>query len=138
ADQLQALSAPDALFLTIEPVESGPAASSADAAGATTDAEILWYCVRLSSLDRSATVVEHRNQITRDRLHRVLSEIDAIGSDVDAPAVTTLQRLARCGSQLGDDLLYGISDRLAEVEPTEGRAVHLVLQIPRELMRYPW
>ena len=49
-----------------------------------------------------------------------------------------LQQLARCGSLLGDDILYGISDQLAEVTPTEDRAVHLVLQMPRELMRYPW
>ena len=138
ADQLQALSAPDALFLTIEPVEGPPGASAAGPEVATGDSEILWYCIRLSSLDRSATVVEHRNQITRARLRRVLAEIDTIGSDVDAPPERTLQRLARCGSQLGDDLLYGISDRLGEVEPVEGRAVHLVLQIPRELMRYPW
>jgi hypothetical protein len=138
ADQLQALSAPDALFLTIEPVEGPPAAAPAGTDAAAGDTEILWYCVRLSSLDRSATVVEHRNQITRDRLERVLLEIDKIGGDVDAPPATTLQRLARCGSQLGDDLLYGISDHLGEVEPTENRAVHLVLQIPRELMRYPW
>jgi hypothetical protein len=94
--------------------------------------------VRLSSLDRSATVVERRNQVTRARLARVLEEIDTIGADVNAQPARTLQRLARCGSLLGDDILYGISDHLGDLKPTDDRAQHLVLQMPRELMRYPW
>jgi CHAT domain-containing protein len=94
--------------------------------------------VRLSSLDRSTTVVERRNQITRARLDRVLQEIGEIGGDVDAQPSRTLQRLAQCGSLLGDDVLFGISDHLGDLKPTEDRAVHLVLQLPRALMRYPW
>jgi CHAT domain-containing protein len=35
-------------------------------------------------------------------------------------------------------VLFGISEHLSEVKPTEDRAVHLVLQMPRPLMRYPW
>jgi CHAT domain-containing protein len=92
----------------------------------------------LSSLDRSATVVERNNQITRARLSKVLEEIGEIGNDVDAQPIRTLQRLARCGSLLGDDVLFGISDHLAEPTPSGDRAVHLVLQMPRSLMRYPW
>ena len=68
----------------------------------------------------------------------MLAEIDNIGAAVEAPPEQALQQLARCGSLLGDDILYGISDQLAEVMPAEDRAVHLVLQMPRELMRYPW
>jgi CHAT domain-containing protein len=49
-----------------------------------------------------------------------------------------LERLCRCGSLLGDDILYGISDHLAEIQPSGDRDMHLVLQMPRELMRYPW
>jgi hypothetical protein len=144
ADQLRALSAPDALFLTIDPDDDEPAALRPAAAPdhpsdqRSPSDPIVSYCVRLSSLDRSATVVERRNQITRARLERVLAEIDTIGSDVTAQPVQTLQRLASCGSLLGDDILYGISDQLGDLEPSEDRAVHLVLQMPRELMRYPW
>jgi CHAT domain-containing protein len=137
ADQLKALSAPDALFLTIEPWDPADAIDGQTAVRDSDD-PIASYCVRLSSLERSASVLERKNQVTRQRLERVLKDIDHIGSDVDAQPVTTLQRLARCGSLLGDDILYGISDRLSEIEPTEDRAVHLVLQVPRELMRYPW
>jgi hypothetical protein len=140
ADQLRALSAPDALFLTIEPIdvaaEAGPR-GSAPAAGSPDD-PIISYCVRLNSLDRSSAVLERRNPVTRERLERVLTEIDAIGADTDAPPERTLQRLTRCGSVLGDDILHGISDRLAEVTSNDGRPVHLVLQVPRALMRYPW
>jgi hypothetical protein len=144
ADQLRALSAPDALFLTIDPADDEPvsqaSASNAvqPAAGRTSDDPIVTYCVRLSSLDRSTTVVERRNQITRQRLERVLAEIGEIGGDVDAQPARTLQRLSECGSLLGDDVLFGISDHLGDVKPTEDRAVHLVLQMPRALMRYPW
>ena len=143
AAQLRALSAPDALFLTIDP-DDEPAANGARPETSHAAAEqdpadaIVSYCVRLSSLDRSATVVEKRNQITRARLERVLAEIDNIGTAVEAPPEQALQQLARCGSLLGDDILYGISDQLAAVTPAEDRAVHLVLQMPRQLMRYPW
>jgi hypothetical protein len=136
ADQLRALSAPDAQFLTIQP-EDLAMAGGAPAPRRGDDA-IASYCVRRSSLERSATVLERKNQVTRKRLERVLDEIGNIGSDVTAQPVATLQRLARCGSLLGDDILYGISDRLSEIKPTEDRAVHLVIQVPRELMRYPW
>ena len=68
----------------------------------------------------------------------MLEEIENIGAAVEAAPAQALQQLARCGSLLGDDILYGISDHLAEVTPAEDRAVHLVLQMPRELMRYPW
>lgn len=136
AGQLQALSAPEAIFLTIEPDGTTPGCEMA--APSDSDASIVPYCVRLSSLDRSSTVIERRNPVTSARLAQVLAEIDAIGGDVTAQPVRTLQRLKRCGSLLGDDLLYGISDRLAEVQPVDGRFPHLVLQMPRDLMRYPW
>ncbi len=138
------LSAPDALFLTIDPADDDPVprAGASDPAHLPahrkSDDTIVNYCVRLSSLDRSATVVERNNQITRARLSKVLEEIGNIGGDVDAQPVRTLQRLARCGSLLGDDVLFGISDHLAELRPSGDRAVHLVLQMPRALMRYPW
>jgi CHAT domain-containing protein len=135
ADQLRALSAPDALFLTIHPDD---ASSGAEEPSRRRGDSIVSYCVRLSSLERSAAVLERKNNVTRERLERVLTEIGRIGSDVDAKPEATLEQLARCGSLLGDDILYGISDRLSEIKPTEDRAVHLVIQVPRELMRYPW
>jgi CHAT domain-containing protein/cysteine peptidase C11 family protein len=142
ADQLRALSAPDALFLSIEPVDTSlhkfGATPPAGAAPPAADEAIVSYCVRLNSLDRSATVVEHRNPVPRERLERVLTEIDAIGSNTGAEAASTLERLASCGSLLGDHILYGVGERLAEVASQDGRPIHLVLQMPRELMRYPW
>jgi hypothetical protein len=109
-----------------------------DATYAAYEDPVGMYCVRLSSLDRSATVVERDNPVTRARLERVLVEIDRIGAAVNPNPAEALDRLARCGSLLGDDILYGISDHLSEVKPSGGRPVHLVLQVPRELMRYPW
>jgi hypothetical protein len=136
AGQLHALSAPDAQFLTIQPGDASASGGVEPARGGGDS--IVSYCVRLSSLERSAAVLERKNNVTRERLERVLTEIGRIGSDVDAPPEATLQQLARCGSLLGDDILYGISERLSEITPTEDRAVHLVIQVPRELMRYPW
>ncbi len=150
ADQLRALSAPNAVFLTIEPdygetegddADPGAAEPSASRAAGGTKDPIAMYCVRLSSIDRSATVVEKRNPITRERLERVLKEMDEIGlaSGKDAQQASRIvQRLARCGSLLGDDILHGVSEQLAEVASPDGRPVHLVMQMPRELMRYPW
>ncbi len=139
AGQLRALAAPDAIFLTIQQDDAmGTETASGDHPPADPDDPIASYCVRLSSLDRSATAIERRNPVTRSRLERVLSELDGIGSDVDAPPERTLERLCRCGSLLGDDILFGISDHLADIQPSGDRSVHLVLQMPRELMRYPW
>ncbi|MEO7136027.1 MAG: clostripain-related cysteine peptidase, partial [Vicinamibacterales bacterium] len=78
AAQLSALSTPNALFLTIDP-RNGEAADDHERPEGRPQEDgdaIVSYCVRLSSLDRSATVVEKRNQITRARLERVLAEID--------------------------------------------------------------
>lgn len=144
AEQLRALSAPDALFLTIDPSDDDAALHPSGSMPGhrppqrNPDDPIVTYCVRLSSLDRSTTVVERRNQITRARLDRILEDIGEIGGDVNAQPSRTLQRLAQCGSLLGDDVLFGISDHLGDVKPTGNRAVHLVLQLPRALMRYPW
>jgi hypothetical protein len=142
ADQLRALSAPDALFLSIEPIDTSlhapGARSAARSAASVGDEAVVSYCVRLNSLDRAATVVERHNPVPRERLERVLKDIDAIGSDPTADPASALERLAACGSLLGDDILYGIGERLAEVASSDGRPVHLVLQMPRELMRYPW
>ena len=138
ADQLQVLSAPNALFLTIEPAADDGVPDERSTGTDPAPDPVTSYSVRLASLDRSSLVVEHRNLITRERLEGLLAEIDAIGADVTADPVLTVQRLARCGSLLGDDVLYGVSEYLAEVEPQRGRLAHLVIQMPRELMRYPW
>ena len=131
ADQLRALSAPDALFLTIEPDDDEPQEDIDD--------PVASYCVRLASLDRSATLLERRNKVSRQRLDRVLREMDAVGAAGTAqPPAETVQQLTRCGSLLGDDILHGISDDLAALGTSADRPVHLVLQLPREMMRYPW
>ena len=146
ADQLRALSAPDAVFLTIEPDydadDDGADGGPVDSRRSTDRRDpIAMYSVRLSSIDRSATVVEKRNPITRERLERVLKEMDEVGlasgKDAQQPS-RIVQRLARCGSLLGDDILHGVSEQLAEIKAHDGRPVHLVMQMPRELMRYPW
>ena len=128
ADQLRALSAPDALFLSIEPVDTSLQAlgTGSGAARSTSgdDDAVVSYCVRLNSLDRSATVVE-RNPVPRERLERVLKDIDAVGGDPAADPKAALERLACCGSLLGDDILYGIGERLAEVVSSDGRPIHL-------------
>ncbi len=150
ADQLRALSAPDAVFLTIEPdydthtpAPEGEDEETEDSGRSSADPRdpIAHYSVRLSSIDRSATVVEKRNPITRERLERVLKEMDEVGlaSGTDAQQPSRIvQRLARLGSLLGDDILHGVSEQLAEIKSHDGRPVHLVMQMPRELMRYPW
>ena len=130
ADQLRALSAPEALFLTIEPDQDDDE---------NVDDPVTSYCVRLSSLDRSAMLLECRNKVSRRRLDRVLRDMNAVGAaGVEQQPAETVQQLIRCGSLLGDDILHGVSDDLAALATTGDRPVHLVLQLPREMMRYPW
>ena len=126
ADQLRALSAPDALFLTIDPADDDPCCAarrrirrSTRGRSASRTIPIVSYCVQavlarpIGDGRRAAQPGHPRAAGARARRRST-----TIGSDVDAQPVRTLQRLARCGSLLGDDILYGISDQLAELTPT--------------------
>lgn len=159
ANNLAALSAPTALVLAVEPDtcpegdETGPdgagrgenarRAADRDTPARGSMGRIGHYTVRLSSVVRSATILERKNPVNLDRLDAVLRAIDSAGDDPEAEPDALARRLARYGSVMGDDLLFGLGERLekewrAQMDVTPGRLPHLVLQLPRELMRYPW
>ena len=133
--QLQVLSAPPALYLSIEPVVA-PGRRSSEAG--SRKSPVVEYRVRLSSLDRSATIVDSHCQVSAAGLRKALTTADTLLSEYWTRTPKALDRLASIGAQLSEDLLQDLLHHLEKIEPAEGRLPHLVLQLPRELMRYPW
>ena len=152
ADQLRALSAPDAVFLTIEPdydthddrSPRTPTRRPRTAAAAAPDRAGPDRALLASGCRRSIAAPPSSRSATRSRgnvwsacSRRWTRSASRLGTDAQQPS-RIVQRLARCGSLLGDDILHGVSEQLAEIKSHDGRPVHLVMQMPRELMRYPW
>ena len=98
AAQLKALSAPNALFLTIEPIDhqleaDRPRPLGEHGVGTRPDDPVTSYAVRLSSLDRSSTVIEHRNPVTRERFEQC-----ARGDRARSARRSMPSRRARCSA----------------------------------------
>ena len=143
ADQLRALSAPDALFLSIEPVDASLqalGAGSGTGRGTSADDEaVVSYCVRLNSLDRSATVVE-RTQPGAARAARARAQGDRRDGQRSrrrscGRARSGWPAAAACSATTSSTASASDSQKSTS---SDGRPIHLVLQMPRELMRYPW
>lgn len=100
------------------------------------------YRLLLESTVAGATVAQHESRayqgsldIALDGLAQLLNSVD------DNPDV--LRDLEAFGRTLGEDLIQDLADRLEaeRIAATEGAmdiTPHLRLQIPSELMRYPW
>ncbi len=100
------------------------------------------YLLRLDSANRGAIISEQFSRVQPRLMERALRELEAL---LAAPQMTTpgFSRLRAIGSLLGEDIFQTLGRTLEEeresvlAEAPEA-AVHLQLQIPRELMRYPW
>ncbi len=100
------------------------------------------YLLRLESATRGAVITEQRSRVQPKMMERALQELADVLS-ADAATADVLRRLRSIGGLLGEDVLQTLSRTLEEERQSalDGSAntnVHLQLQIPRELMRYPW
>lgn len=100
------------------------------------------YLLRLESATRGAVVTEQRSRVQVQAMESALRNLDDL---LAAPFTTreSLSRLRAFGSLLGDDILQKLGPKLegekkAALQESGGEVVHLQLQIPRELMRFPW
>lgn len=100
------------------------------------------YLLRLESANRGAIITEQESRVQPKVLDRALHElVELLQKDaVDAGALEHLQSI---GGLLGEDIFQALGRTLDEerVAASAGAAdttPHLQLQIPRELMKYPW
>jgi pimeloyl-ACP methyl ester carboxylesterase len=100
------------------------------------------YLLRLESVNRGAVITEQDSRVQPDTMEQALHELNRL-LDRDAITAQSLRDLRSIGGLLGEDIFQTLGSRLED----ERRAVqeempdttpHLQLQIPRELMKYPW
>ena len=136
-DQFQVMAPAPTLTLSLEQrkTETRDAANGRD----TTHEN---YLLRLESITRGAVVTEQESRVQPAALERALSELNALLKK-DVMTAQSLAELRSIGGLLGEDIFQALGRTLEE----ERRAVqdespeltpHLQLQIPRDLMKYPW
>jgi CHAT domain-containing protein len=129
--QFQSLSSGTALTLSLEPQE--PSVAPGTTGG---------YLLRLESSVPGATVAEHESRVYQSSMEMALQGLEQLlNSAEDNPHV--LRDLEALGRTLGEDVIQDLAERLqtertATVSGQADGAIHLRLQMPRALMRYPW
>ena len=136
--QFVVLSPFKALVLSLDPDPSVmPAATPAEP---PSDEAVAWprvYRVRLETGERDAFISEVISIVDPEALKETIAGLERLlklDTAVDAVAARAIESL---GKSLGEDILQDLGVKLAEnVDPAE--RAHLQLQIPRDLMQYPW
>lgn len=100
------------------------------------------YLLRLESANRGAVITEQLSRVQPELMQRALRELEDL---LSVPVMTRdgFRRLRAVGGLLGDDILQSLGRTLEEErticqDDVGSGQVHLQLQIPRELMAYPW
>lgn len=129
-EQFKSLNSDAALTLSLEPKNSpGEPRASRD------------YVLRLESPVSSATVAEQVSRVYQTTIDAALDGLEQLLKD-QGGATGIADQLVSLGRTLGEDLIQNLSSRLREereslMNSTTGTP-HLRLQIPIDLMRYPW
>ncbi|MEQ1910795.1 MAG: CHAT domain-containing protein [Vicinamibacterales bacterium] len=100
------------------------------------------YLLRLESIARGAVVTEQDSRVQRDVMNRALNELNGL-LQRDVMTTRTLADLRAIGGLLGEDIFQALGRTLEDERQSVQNELpdaipHLQLQIPRELMKYPW
>jgi CHAT domain-containing protein len=100
------------------------------------------YLLRLESITRGAVVTEQDSRVQRNVMNRALTELNAL-LQRDVMTTRTLADLRAIGGLLGEDIFQTLGrtledERQSVKKESADATPHLQLQIPRELMKYPW
>jgi hypothetical protein len=134
-EQFVVLAPVRAYVLSLEPDPSAdprPLAGGG-AAPRRTDA----YRVRLELADREAFISEFRSVVDPDALQGVIDGLVAMLEAAEPLSSADTKRIESLGGTLGEDILQELGVKLTEANRARDQ-IHLQLQIPRELMKYPW
>lgn len=134
-EQFLALANPAKLTLTLEPQLGTPTDDPIDST------EI--YRLRLESPETGATVLEQHSRVNPQTIDAALEGLEELLERgwVNAYRMNYLESLGRT---LGEDIIQNLADNLQKEYRhlawlNSGNNVpHLQLQLPRQLMRYPW
>jgi hypothetical protein len=137
-EQFQALKKPPTLTLSIA-VENDLHSVDPVSAG---QEEGQRYRLTLDSSRKGATVTEQTSHVSRDTIDTTLSKLEQLlrQSHIDLADIDALDSL---GKILGEDIIQDLHEYFeaewCEINAEGGDEIlHLQLQLPRELMRYPW
>jgi CHAT domain-containing protein/pimeloyl-ACP methyl ester carboxylesterase len=100
------------------------------------------YILRLESVTRGAVITEQQSRVQPDTMQQALHELNRLLQS-DVMTGQRLNDLRSIGGLLGEDIFQTLGSRLEDErravrEETPDATPHLQLQIPRELMKYPW
>ncbi len=123
-----------ALVLTLESDPDAPRGSSSSLHGAVVPAET--YRVRLEQADRDAVISEVISHVDGTKLGRLVDALDALLQSPRPMERADAREIDALGRTLGEDILQDLGRVLGQ-QATRG-PLHLQLQIPRSLMKYPW
>ena len=100
------------------------------------------YLLRLESTNRGAVVTEQDSRVQRDVMDRALNGLNQL-LQRDVMTTQSLADLRAIGGLLGEDIFQTLGrvledERKSVQEESPDATPHLQLQIPLDLMRYPW
>ena len=128
--QFRSLTPSPLVTLSLEPLPDGK----------TWDEKVLSdrYRLRLESFRRDATLKENITRVNPNTIECALSGLEGLLRKrwVDSE---DLERIESFGRTLGEDIIQDLEISLAgEAAASADRDLHLLLQIPQRLMKYPW
>ncbi|HVQ14601.1 MAG TPA: CHAT domain-containing protein, partial [Vicinamibacterales bacterium] len=100
------------------------------------------YLLRLESVSRGAVITEQESRVQPDTMEQALTELNHL-LQRDVMTAQSLSDLRSIGGLLGEDIFQALGSRLEDErravrEESPDATPHLQLQIPLELMKYPW
>ena len=101
-----------------------------------------YYRLRLESSQSGATISEQNSRINPESINDALNGLERLLRHPWAEP-EELEYLQALGQTLGEDIIENLSNDLAQERERAHRSngedsLHLQMQMPRELMRYPW
>ena len=135
-EQFQVMAPAPTVTLSLERRDD-PLSDSATAGGKSER-----YLLRLESSHRGAVVTEQDSRVQRDVMDRALNGLNLLLQQ-DVITTRSLADLRAIGGLLGEDIFQTLGrvledERTSVQEESPDATPHLQLQIPLELMKYPW
>lgn len=136
--QFTVLAPLSALVLSLEP-QAMAASDNGDAPVAAKPGAIDAYRVRLERAGREALIEETTSVVDRRTVNQVMDQLVALMRKSNPVSFQEADAVESLGRSLGEEVLQQLGLRLeTEAKGASVGGVHLQLQIPRALMRYPW
>jgi CHAT domain-containing protein len=137
-DQFVVLAPVKAYVLSLEPDTATAFAAPATTSAVTATAgRARAYRIRLELAERGAFIHELRSMVDPDTLESIVTGLVTLLKPGTPLTPEDAKRIESLGETLGEDILQELGVNLSEASQSS-RQIHLQLQIPRDLMKYPW